>query len=96
MFGKRNATTDAAPRATPAPPPLAGASAPPPPAAKADAGQAVPQRSAPLLVTPTPKQQAARVLADTRSEDYYQIKTTIFSALIDTIDLAQLAQLDPD
>ena len=33
---------------------------------------------------------------DTRSDDYYQIKTTIFSALIDTIDLAQLAQLDPD
>ncbi|MDR3526364.1 MAG: CpaF family protein [Rhizomicrobium sp.] len=34
--------------------------------------------------------------ADNRSEDYYQIKATIFSALIDTIDLAQLAQLDPD
>jgi len=34
--------------------------------------------------------------ADTRSEDYYTIKATIFSALIDTIDLAQLAQLDPD
>ena len=34
--------------------------------------------------------------ADTRSDDYYQIKATIFSALIDTIDLAQLAQLDPD
>ncbi|HUB84406.1 MAG TPA: CpaF family protein, partial [Rhizomicrobium sp.] len=33
---------------------------------------------------------------DQRSEDYYQIKTTIFGALIDTIDLAQLAQLDPD
>ena len=31
-----------------------------------------------------------------RSEDYYQIKSTIFNALIDTIDLAQLAQLDPD
>ncbi len=34
--------------------------------------------------------------ADHRSDDYYQIKATIFSALIDTIDLAQLAQLDPD
>jgi pilus assembly protein CpaF len=34
--------------------------------------------------------------ADNRSEDYYQVKATIFSALIDTIDLAQLAQLDPD
>ncbi|HSM96409.1 MAG TPA: hypothetical protein VLT91_10215, partial [Rhizomicrobium sp.] len=35
-------------------------------------------------------------MPDQRSEDYYQIKTTIFGALIDTIDLAQLAQLDPD
>jgi len=34
--------------------------------------------------------------ADSRSDDYYQIKSTIFSALIDTIDLAQMAQLDPD
>src|SRR5471030_3025777 len=45
---------------------------------------------------PTPSKTPARVQVDTRSEDYYQIKTLIFSALIDTIDLAQLAQLDPD
>ena len=31
---------------------------------------------------------------DTRSEEYYATKTTIFNALIDTIDLGQLAQLD--
>ncbi len=44
-----------------------------------------------------PKPSASRApLAEARSEDYYQIKTTIFNALIDTIDLAQLAQLDPD
>src|SRR6185437_4408939 len=91
MFGKRNASTDAAARPTPpAPPPPLAAGAPP----KAEASQA-PQRSAPLLVTPSPK-SGARVPVDTRSEDYYQIKSTIFSALIDTIDLAQLAQLDPD
>src|SRR5258707_2158849 len=101
MFGKRNATPAAMPRSAPAaPPPLAGAASPKPAAAapppKPDAtGANVPKRSAPLLVTPTPK-QGARVAADTRSEDYYQIKSTIFSALIDTIDLAQLAQLDPD
>ncbi|HWU26786.1 MAG TPA: CpaF family protein [Rhizomicrobium sp.] len=35
-------------------------------------------------------------MQDQRSEEYYQIKTTIFSALIDTIDLAQLAQFDPE
>jgi len=33
---------------------------------------------------------------DHRSENYYQIKTTIFNALIDTIDLTQLAQLDAE
>ncbi|VAV89001.1 Type II/IV secretion system ATP hydrolase TadA/VirB11/CpaF, TadA subfamily [hydrothermal vent metagenome] len=32
--------------------------------------------------------------APQRSEEYYAIKTTIFNALIDTIDLSQLAQLD--
>src|SRR5579862_4149921 len=35
-------------------------------------------------------------VSESRSDDYYQIKSTIFGALIDTIDLAQLAQLDPD
>ncbi len=30
-----------------------------------------------------------------RSEDYYDVKTTVFNALIDTIDLTQLAKLDP-
>src|ERR1700759_3987832 len=91
MFGKRNA--DAPTRTAPSPaaaPPLAAAGAPP----KAEPASA--PRSAPLMVTPTPKAAPTRGAADNRSEDYYQIKTTIFSALIDTIDLAQLAQLDPD
>ena len=30
-----------------------------------------------------------------RAEQYYEIKTTIFSALIDTIDLTQLSKLNP-
>ena len=34
------------------------------------------------------------IVVDSRSDQYYEIKTTIFNALIDTIDLAQLAQLD--
>jgi len=50
--------------------------------------------SAPPLAVPL--SQARQFVADERSEDYYQVKTTIFSALIDTIDLAQLAQLDAD
>jgi pilus assembly protein CpaF len=90
MFGKRStdAPTRTAPSVAAAPPPAAGL---PPKAEPAST-----PRSAPLMVSPTPKQAQARVAADNRSEDYYQIKTTIFSALIDTIDLAQLAQLDPD
>ncbi|HET7084265.1 MAG TPA: CpaF family protein [Rhizomicrobium sp.] len=58
-----------------------------------------PQRaaSAPAQQTaPSPSAPAVKALTDNRSEDYYQIKSTIFNALIDTIDLAQLAQLDPD
>ncbi len=38
----------------------------------------------------------AKTEAQPRSEDYYKVKTTIFNALIDAIDLAQLAQLDRD
>ena len=49
-----------------------------------------------------PAGAAAHVAASTeeppahpgKSEEYYDIKTTIFSTLIDTIDLAQLAKLD--
>jgi pilus assembly protein CpaF len=55
---------------------------------------------APLLQAPTISQKTAPapVLAtDTRhSETYYQVKGTIFGALIEAIDLAQLARLDAD
>jgi pilus assembly protein CpaF len=93
MFGKRPASLDAPPRPSPQPAVAPAAGAPP----KADA--AAPRTAAPagqVQRSEAPKPSAARVVADSRSEDYYQIKTTIFSALIDTIDLAQLAQLDPD
>jgi pilus assembly protein CpaF len=94
MFGKRSVTSDAPRGASVAPvrvepSPARVASAPPPPAAEAASTAGRPQ------TVP----QASKVVAqlpDVRSDDYYQIKTTIFSALIDTIDLAQLAQLDPD
>lgn len=41
-----------------------------------------------------PKQKIAQI--DDRSDEYYRVKTMVFNALIDTIDLAQLAQLDAD
>ncbi|MBP6013890.1 MAG: CpaF family protein [Alphaproteobacteria bacterium] len=90
MFGKRpGGGTETAPRpkpAVPQPAPAAKvAAAPPPPppvAAKPPSGQ-LPPAPPPLAV-------------DARSDQYYEIKTTIFNALIDTIDLAQLAQLDAE
>src|SRR5882724_12410759 len=90
MFGKRTASNEiAAPQAG-----VPSAASLPPKVdqpARAPAPQGQVQRSDGGV-----KPSVTRVVADTKSEDYYQIKTTIFSALIDTIDLAQLAQLDPD
>ena len=42
--------------------------------------------------------EAAKPKAPDRrhSEEYYDVKTTVFNALIDTIDLTQLAKLDAD
>ena len=71
-------------------------------AACGDAGRASARPSSTRRATPPRRRRRRHAVqprafaADERSEDYYQIKTTIFSALIDTIDLAQLAQLDPD
>ena len=97
MFGKRTATEPSLGK-----PPLAREPAAAPPRVAAEAPPAIaaapkaapkPAPQAALQASPKP---APRVMADNRSEDYYQIKSTIFNALIDTIDLAQLAQLDPD
>src|ERR1051325_529639 len=96
MFGKRSAAADLPhqvppPRVEPAPakvnlfPVAEDPGAVPPPAPRAPGAQVAPMPSKPLPRLP-----------DNRSDDYYQVKTTIFSALIDTIDLAQLAQLDVD
>ncbi len=71
---------------TPAAPPVA---APEAPAAPAPAPKAAP------TPPPAPKAAAERI-APPRSDEYYAVKTTIFNALIDTIDLTQLAQLDRD
>jgi len=86
MFGKRPGAGDTPPpRPQPAAPAAAAAAAktaaPPPPALK-------PRGEMPPAPPP--------ITVDNRSEQYYEIKTTIFNALIDTIDLAQLAQLDAE
>ena len=85
MFGKRpQGASERAPAAMAAAPASARpspGSAPPAPLAAAPA--AAPERGSPM--------PEAR-----RSDSYYQTKSTIFGALIEAIDLAQLAKLDPD
>jgi pilus assembly protein CpaF len=57
---------------------------------------------APILSAPPPSRMPAPAAAvppavDTRRSDtYYEVKTVIFGALIEAIDLAQLARLDAD
>ncbi|NWG46292.1 MAG: CpaF family protein [Alphaproteobacteria bacterium] len=82
MFGKRaqGGVAEAPSVAPPRP-----AAAPPPSApVRREAEERAPK-------APPPTVQIAE-----RSDEYYQIKSQIFSALIDTIDLAQLARLDVD
>jgi pilus assembly protein CpaF len=81
MFGKR--TGDPGTRTPKVPAPVAQA---PEPRQEAPA-------PAPVSAPRGPAQAAART--SSRSEEYYDVKTTVFNALIDTIDLTQLAQLEP-
>jgi pilus assembly protein CpaF len=99
MFGKRSTSVvSTAPRPEPAPaPPGAQGNIPPPQTAsrpvepRPEPIPAEPRRGgqAPVKVEPKPVERA-------RNEDYYDVKTTVFNALIDTIDLTMLAKLDPD
>ncbi len=104
MFGKRGsfgakeggapARVSATP-ATSAPKPAPEPAPSPVPAAQAEAkmSSSLPEsaRSDPAS-QPRPPEAPKRA----RSEEYYDTKTSIFSALIDTIDLSQLAKLDAE
>jgi pilus assembly protein CpaF len=63
---------------------------PQPPAAPAKTAESapVPAKGAPAAAAPAQDTQRRH------SEEYYDVKTTVFNALIDTIDLTQLAKLD--
>ena len=99
MFGRRTAPAQA-PAAAAAPKPAKAAAPKPAPApapAKkkpAAAAPAAPPRVAAPAATPAPAEQPVEIGG--RSDEYFQTKTTIFNALIDTIDLSQLAQLDTE
>src|SRR6476469_46144 len=102
MFGKRSpsAGAPASPRPA-APPPSAPTSsspqptsrtaAPVPPAQVEEVNNDKPRRNGQL-----PPNEERKPIEQVRSEQYYDVKTTVFNALIDTIDLTQLAKLDPD
>ncbi|MEM9262638.1 MAG: CpaF family protein [Pseudomonadota bacterium] len=56
-----------------------------------------PKKAPPTPASPPKKAEEINVQTVSvtdRSEEYFQTKTTVFNALIDTIDLSQLAQLD--
>jgi len=90
MFGKRTSfggNTAGAARAA-APPPKRAEPEAPPPASKAPAPAAKP-RSEEVVDVSAPEKAA-------RADSYFSTKQTIFSALIDSIDLSQLATMDTD
>ncbi|MDB5657112.1 MAG: CpaF family protein, partial [Tardiphaga sp.] len=84
MFGKRSAS-DSEPRAIK-------------PANTLELAPSAPSVSAPPAVSSPPLSPARAAptpsIVDRKSENYYQVKATIFGALIEAIDLAQLAKLD--
>ncbi|MGE5512281.1 MAG: CpaF family protein [Bacteroidota bacterium] len=83
MFGRRS-NDPSAPRGPVAPKPVAiGTSAKPVETKVA----AAPVAAAPARPEPVEPQRR-------HSEEYYDVKTTVFNALIDTIDLTQLAKLE--
>jgi len=98
MFGKRgnegfgkSGTAGQAPVAMPASAPTMTVERP---AAAAAPAQPVFEPAPAPVAAPAPAPAARRRVA--RTEDYYDTKSQVFSALIDTIDLSQLAKLDTE
>jgi pilus assembly protein CpaF len=100
MFGKRGptgspgdapipATPAAAPRPAPSPAPDVGGQT-------TGAQMARPVAKAAPKPAPAAPVREKLVEIDSRDEGYYRTKTEVFNALIDTIDLSQLAQLDQE
>ncbi|MFS2318491.1 ATPase, T2SS/T4P/T4SS family [Maricaulis sp. D1M11] len=90
MFGKR--AGGVTPRVAPTP---AEAPAPAATEARPASVKANPKPAAKPMPKPAPRPKPVAAESE-RSEEYYAIKTTIFNALIDTIDLGQLARLDQE
>ncbi|MEQ1941371.1 CpaF family protein [Mesorhizobium sp. VNQ89] len=102
MFGKRGnddgsrATHEfRAPAQTVAPERVAPEPPRTPASAPAQAAPAAPAARRSVEAPPMAAEPPRRMQRE-RSETYYDTKSQVFSALIDTIDLSQLAKLDPD
>jgi pilus assembly protein CpaF len=97
MFGKRSEVSTAPPpQAMPAAANSAGAAALPPAAVANSSAPAAPSadRLAKAVRAPAPPPVGANPVSDGRNDEYYKTKTSIYNALIETIDLGQLAALD--
>lgn len=94
MFGKRTTIGQGTPPARPAAPAPAPSAASPPPAQPMSA--AAPAAASPAMSgmaqRPAPPQPVQA--APTRSDHYFQTKSMVFGAMIEAIDLSQLAKLD--
>ncbi len=90
MFGKRSELE------TPAPVPAKPKPAARPAAQENPKKEVVPPKVATVSAKTMPPRAKKAAASNNQSEEYFQTKTTIFNALIDTIDLSQLAQLDPE
>lgn len=98
-FGKRSAGPATANPAVKAAVPAAPKPPVAKPVAKAPKPAADPkEQPKPAVLKPPPAAEHEEKVTQVtdRSEEYYATKTTIFNALIDTIDLGQLAQLDQE
>ena len=95
MFGKRGSDggnrTTLEPRPAPAAQPVGPAERPAAPAAPPRPAEQ-PRR----VVEAPPLAADPKKAPRERSDSYYDTKSQVFSALIDTIDLSQLAKLEPD
>jgi len=98
MFGKRGFGGDDLRPAGTAIRTLAPERTAPRPVAPNTATPIPPGGEKPAVLAPEPvrRPEASASLHRDRSESYYDTKSQVFSALIDTIDLSQLAKLDAD
>jgi pilus assembly protein CpaF len=93
MFGKRGGSNGPG-NEVQAPPMAPAVSAP---VAQPDAPATAPAATAPVeRVERAVAKSAAAPMVKEKTEAYYDTKSSVFTALIDTIDLGQLARMEPD